>query len=145
MSPAERLGGEGPPGQAIPAAQNDDHGATDELADDPEVLREQIEETRQELGDTVAALAAKTDVKARAKEKAVETKEQLHDKAEAAKAKATDLAGTVADKMPPPARDALGKAQERARQRPQMIVGGAVAALVVMLVRRAKKRRRTRQ
>lgn len=35
--------------------------------DSPQSLREQIERTRHELGETVAALAAKTDVKAQAK------------------------------------------------------------------------------
>jgi hypothetical protein len=33
-------------------------------AKDPEQIREEIEETRRELGDTVEALAAKADVKA---------------------------------------------------------------------------------
>jgi hypothetical protein len=36
---------------------------------DPAEIRRDIEETRAELGDTVEALAAKTDVKTRAKEK----------------------------------------------------------------------------
>jgi Protein of unknown function (DUF3618) len=49
-----------------------------ELADDreksPEQLRAEIEETREELGETAAALAGKTDVKARAREKADELK-----------------------------------------------------------------------
>jgi hypothetical protein len=44
---------------------------------DPDVLREQIEQTRAELGETVEALAAKTDVKAQAKAKLAEGKEQL--------------------------------------------------------------------
>lgn len=35
--------------------------------DSPESLREEIERTRHELGETVAALAAKTDVRAQAK------------------------------------------------------------------------------
>jgi hypothetical protein len=34
----------------------------------PEQVREEIEQTRSELGDTVAALAEKTDVKAQAKQ-----------------------------------------------------------------------------
>ena len=37
-------------------------------------LREEIEEVREDLGDTAAALAAKTDVKTRAREKAEELK-----------------------------------------------------------------------
>ncbi|MFJ4487349.1 DUF3618 domain-containing protein [Streptomyces longwoodensis] len=38
----------------------------------PEELRERVERTRAELGRTVQALAAKADVKARAREKAAE-------------------------------------------------------------------------
>jgi hypothetical protein len=48
-------------------------------ADEPksaEQLRAEIDEVRQELGDTAAVLAAKTDVKARAREKAAELKER---------------------------------------------------------------------
>jgi ElaB/YqjD/DUF883 family membrane-anchored ribosome-binding protein len=49
-----------------------------ELNDDPEraaaQLRSEIEDVRDDLGDTAAALAAKTDVKSRAKEKADEFK-----------------------------------------------------------------------
>ena len=41
---------------------------------EPDQLREEIAETRQELGDTVEALAAKTGVKARAKQKVEEGK-----------------------------------------------------------------------
>jgi hypothetical protein len=47
-------------------------------------LRAEIEDVRQDLGDTAAALAAKTDVKTRAREKADELKRS-------AKAKKDDL------------------------------------------------------
>jgi hypothetical protein len=40
----------------------------------PEQLRAEIEDVREDLGDTAAALAAKTDVKTRAREKADEVK-----------------------------------------------------------------------
>jgi ElaB/YqjD/DUF883 family membrane-anchored ribosome-binding protein len=43
----------------------------------PEELREEIEETREEVGDTVAALAEKSDVKAQARKKAEATKQQV--------------------------------------------------------------------
>ena len=36
---------------------------------DPDTIRQEITETRQELGEAVEELAAKTDVKARAREK----------------------------------------------------------------------------
>jgi ElaB/YqjD/DUF883 family membrane-anchored ribosome-binding protein len=47
---------------------------------DPEQLRAEIEETRRELGETVAALSAKTDVKARARERIRETRETVQEK-----------------------------------------------------------------
>jgi F0F1-type ATP synthase assembly protein I len=48
---------------------------------DPEEIREDIEQTRGELGETVTALAEKTDVKQQAQAKAEELKEQATDKA----------------------------------------------------------------
>ncbi len=41
-----------------------------------EQLRDEIEDARRDLGDTAAALAAKTDIKARANEKADELKQR---------------------------------------------------------------------
>jgi peptidoglycan hydrolase CwlO-like protein len=46
----------------------------------PEELRREIEETRQDLGDTAAALAEKTDIKARAKVKLDDLKRTVADK-----------------------------------------------------------------
>jgi hypothetical protein len=43
-------------------------------SNDPEQIRDEIEATRRELGDTVEALAAKADVKARVREKVHDTK-----------------------------------------------------------------------
>lgn len=50
----------------------------------PEQIEADIEETREELGDTVEALAAKTDVKGRAKAKVEETKETISEKVSSA-------------------------------------------------------------
>jgi ElaB/YqjD/DUF883 family membrane-anchored ribosome-binding protein len=54
---------------------------TQQLSDDPDraaaQLRTEIEDARTDLGDTVEALAAKTDVKARAHEKADELKAKV--------------------------------------------------------------------
>ena len=47
---------------------------------DPDQIRREIESTRQELGDTVAALSAKTDVKAQAKQKVEDTKTTVAEK-----------------------------------------------------------------
>jgi hypothetical protein len=49
--------------------------AVQEASRDPERIREEIEATRRELGDTVEALVAKTDVKARAHEKVASVRE----------------------------------------------------------------------
>ena len=43
-------------------------GASAAVPDDPDQLRQEIERTREQLGETVEALVYKTDVKARAKD-----------------------------------------------------------------------------
>ena len=53
-------------------------------------IQADAEQTRQELGQTVEALADKLDVKERAKEKAAETKEQVVEKADSLRHTATD-------------------------------------------------------
>jgi hypothetical protein len=67
----------------------------EELAEEqertPELVRGEIEQTRAELGDTVAALSAKTDVKGQAKHAVAEAKETVTDKV-------SDVKGTVTDK-----------------------------------------------
>ena len=57
----------------------------------PAEIRAEIDETREELGDTVAALADKTDVKAKAQQRLAEVKENVQRKREelTAKSKAT--------------------------------------------------------
>jgi ElaB/YqjD/DUF883 family membrane-anchored ribosome-binding protein len=59
----------------------------------PEQLRAEIEADRQELGDTVEALAAKTDVKTRAREKADELKRSAMDKKDELVSKAKQSKG----------------------------------------------------
>ena len=54
----------------------------------PEEIRADIEQTREEVGDTVEALAAKTDVKAQARERVEEVKANLRAKADEMKTKA---------------------------------------------------------
>lgn len=53
-------------------------------------IQADIEQTRDELGDTVQALSNKLDVKERAKEKAVEAKDNVVDKADSLRHTATD-------------------------------------------------------
>ncbi len=49
-----------------------------------------IEQTREELGQTVQALSSKLDVKEQAKQKAAETKERVAEKADTLRHTATD-------------------------------------------------------
>jgi hypothetical protein len=49
-------------------ATDSKHGSNGAAAKDPQELREEIARVRADLGDTVEALAAKADVKARAQE-----------------------------------------------------------------------------
>lgn len=59
------------------------------MSRDPEEIRTEIEETREELADTAAALAYKTDVKARAKERVDEIKTNIADKTPSSAQQAT--------------------------------------------------------
>jgi hypothetical protein len=69
----------------------------------PEEIRVDIEQTREELGDTVEALAEKTDVKAHAKERIASLKDTAQTKkdefASRAKDAAPDSAGAGAQQI----------------------------------------------
>lgn len=54
-----------------------------------------IEQTREELGETVEALTAKMDVKERAREKVDETKERAKDKVDETKERVVEKADTL--------------------------------------------------
>jgi ElaB/YqjD/DUF883 family membrane-anchored ribosome-binding protein len=83
----------------------------------PEEIRADIEQTREDLGDTVEALAAKTDVKGQAKAKVDSVKEKVS----GAKAGA-------AEHTPSSARDGFAQASETARSNP--VPTAAIAAFV---------------
>ena len=85
-----------------------------------EELQQEIDQTRQRLGETVDELAAKTDVKARAKAKAAETKELT-------RAKAAEVSGRVR-------RSPLVQRRWPAALAAGLVVAGSVA------IRRWKKR-----
>lgn len=70
---------------------------------DPEVIRQEIAETREELGEAVEELAAKTNVKARAREKL------------------TDV------------RQAAAQLPERARERPAITVAAVATAIALLV------------
>ena len=100
----------------------------------PEELREQIEETREELGDTVEALAAKTDVKARARAKVEESKS-------AAAEKKNHLLGKARDVSPDSAAGVASQMSERTRANP-LPLAAAGAFLAGFVTGRAMLRRK---
>ncbi|MER8224363.1 DUF3618 domain-containing protein [Streptomyces sp. NPDC094143] len=129
----------------------------------PEELRERVERTRHEPGDTVQELADRADVKTRAREKAVAVKARAGHKARAwrgrARAQASHVARTVGQKLPEPVRQkgaaaaqgAKGKAaqaeqvwQDKAPQRVRdhrtaLLAGAGALVVAVLLLRRPSR------
>jgi chromosome segregation ATPase len=104
--------------------------ATDQ-AQSPEEIRADIEQTREDLGDTVEALAAKTDVKARARERAQALKADATAKKDelAAKVKPQQSSPGSDGGLPAQAQRASQKALATAKHNPVAVA--AVGALVV--------------
>jgi ElaB/YqjD/DUF883 family membrane-anchored ribosome-binding protein len=92
------------------------------MSRDPEEIRSEIEETREELADTAAALAYKTDVKARAKDRVEEVKSDVREKVGGVKS-------TVADKTPESAGGAAASVSSTVKSNP--IPTAAIAAAVL--------------
>jgi ElaB/YqjD/DUF883 family membrane-anchored ribosome-binding protein len=95
---------------------------------DPEALRADIRRTREELGETVQALAAKADVKARVKESAAQTRERVRQRA-----------GHTAAVV----RESAHETGVAARRNPvpwAAVAAGAVAAVILIIVVRGRNR-----
>jgi Protein of unknown function (DUF3618) len=88
---------------------------------DPEQIREEIEDTRRELGDTVEALATKADVKAQAKQKIAHTKATVTGKTDELIAKAKGASPESASTV------AVG-VSEKARQNPVPVAAAGAFA-----------------
>jgi len=101
-------------------------GAPVTEAKDPEQLREEIEETRRELGDTVEALAAKADVKSRAREKVESTKESVASKKD-------ELLDKARETSPESVTAGASQATQIARENPMPVaaIGAFVAGFLV--------------
>ncbi|MFD6826928.1 DUF3618 domain-containing protein [Streptomyces sp. NPDC060085] len=91
------------------------HTPAEQHTPTPAELRERIEHTRRELGDTVQALADKTDVKARAQRKAGALREQAVVKAGELKVQAAKVTSRVQDKLPSQAKERAAQAVGQAR------------------------------
>jgi hypothetical protein len=89
---------------------------------DPEQLRGDIEETRQELGDTVEALAQKADVKSQAKQKVQDTKSSVSEKTD-------ELFGKAKEASPDGALSAASYASQRAGENRLPVAAAGAFAL----------------
>jgi hypothetical protein len=133
--------------------------ATEAAPADPELLREEIAQTREELAETVQALAAKADVKGRARDKVAGLKDSAQDKvtqvAETARSRSDPLAeqvllrtaearGKAASVLSPEARRATADAARAVGQRPELLLGALAVLLAVLGVRQRRRARRTR-
>jgi ElaB/YqjD/DUF883 family membrane-anchored ribosome-binding protein len=122
------------PGRPAMSTGPDQPGPSEPTSPQTEEIEREIEQTREELGDTVEALAAKTDVKAQAQRKLEETKATVAQKTD-------DLLGKAREASPESATSAASAAAEQARQNP-MPVAAAGAFVAGFVFGRVTKRRR---
>jgi transposase-like protein len=106
----------------------------------PEQVREEIEQTRAELGDTVAELAAKTDVKAQAHRAVDNAKATVTGKArevkDSAGAKKEEITTTTRDAMPPSADAARRQLISRAQQHRLALVAAVALGTGILIGKR---------
>jgi transposase-like protein len=125
------------PGQKLGTAQTTD-GDPDRT---PEQVRLEIEQTRAELGDTVAALAEKTDVKGQARHAVDEAKQNVAGKAaevkETVTAKKEEFVSTAREATPDSAIDARQKVGGTLRSNPVPVAALAAFAAGVLVGRRS--------
>jgi ElaB/YqjD/DUF883 family membrane-anchored ribosome-binding protein len=95
-------------------------------------LRAEIERTRQDLGETVAALAEKADVKARAKGKVSRIRHRANEKR-------ADIVGRARESSPERARSASGRVRATAQENPAP-TAAAAAFVGGLLIGRLIKR-----
>jgi ElaB/YqjD/DUF883 family membrane-anchored ribosome-binding protein len=109
----------------------DQRTSSPQVTREPHEIQQDIEATRQQMGETVEALAAKTDVKARTKEKVAEVKESVS-------ARTDDALHRVKETSPDSAVSAAGELSEKARQNPVPVaaVGAFVAGFLAGRIRR---------
>ncbi|MEU8330723.1 MULTISPECIES: DUF3618 domain-containing protein [unclassified Micromonospora] len=117
---------------------------------DTEALREEIRRTRVELGETMEALAAKADVKARLKESAEQAKERMREQAAqtVARVRGQAVRGAGMARAQAYEKGGLVRAQahdkgELVRRNPMpwaVVAAGAVATVVVLMIVRGRRR-----
>ncbi|MFG2989115.1 DUF3618 domain-containing protein [Streptomyces sp. NPDC048257] len=100
----------------------------------PGELREQIEHTRDELGRTVEALAAKADIKAQAADKVALVTGQVRGRIEHA-------AHLASEKTPDPVLEQASRAAGAARANRTALLAVGAALIVFLVVRRKRGQR----
>jgi LPXTG-motif cell wall-anchored protein len=112
-------------------------------ADDAQALRDEIEQTRKHLGDTVEQLAAKADVKKQARAEAARLGARVRVAVARARGQAMLTAAKAKRTAPGQARHALDKGARTAREQRGPLaaaVGALVAALAALIIRKRRKR-----
>jgi ElaB/YqjD/DUF883 family membrane-anchored ribosome-binding protein len=113
--------------------QDKGQAGTDVESGDPERIKEEIEQTREELGDTVAAVTEKADVKKQAKAKVSSAKREASARKDAVKQKAAEATSKVSDVTPESAGAGIATTQRVARENPvPLALGVAVAGGFVL-------------
>ena len=69
------------------------------MGQDPEQIREEIEQTRAEMGETVGAISYKTDFKSRTRDKVSDTKDKITGKAADVKDRVTGTVSSATDSV----------------------------------------------
>jgi small-conductance mechanosensitive channel len=120
--------------------------------DDPEQLRAQIEQTREELGQTAEQLVAKTDVNARAQAKVTDLTQRAKDATSQVRRQAAAQAGSARSQLaanrdqlqaqaPDALKQATAKGIEGARKyRTHLIIGVGVLVAASVVIRAWNRR-----
>ncbi|MBV9594226.1 MAG: DUF3618 domain-containing protein [Actinobacteria bacterium] len=107
--------------------------ASGERAADPDQIRAEIETTRADLADTVNALSAKLDVKAQARQKLLEVRQEASRKGAQLRGSAPAPVQKSLDRVTAAAAPVLRRAQPYKKQ---LVAAGAALALFMVVFRR---------
>jgi Skp family chaperone for outer membrane proteins len=123
--------------ESSPAGQE----LNDEANRTPEQVRAEIEETREQLGETVAALAEKTDVKGQAKRATEQAKANVTEKVaafkETAGEKKQEFVASAQEATPESLGDAGTQARGLARENSTVLIAAATFGLGLIIGRRS--------
>jgi ElaB/YqjD/DUF883 family membrane-anchored ribosome-binding protein len=114
------------------ARRTADRTGVGEKKSDPDAVRRDIEETREELGDTVEALSSKADVKGQVQGKVDERKEAVRQKQEELKGKVSGLGERVSSATPEDVKGAATRAATAAEERPLPAIAAALVLGVLI-------------